>query len=125
MEMARPNQTAAFCISRRTRGSCISEGPGASTWVCPDCSRCAFIYSPSRKWNGQGAGWRPHEDRKSVVSGKSVSVRVDLGGRRIMYKNLSIIVRILLLHTTTMSHSANLSSFYRQARVGSVHMLHR
>src|SRR3546814_13502246 len=27
------------------------------------------------------------EDRKSVVSGKSVSVRVDLGGRRIFKKN--------------------------------------
>src|SRR3546814_15061583 len=26
----------------------------------------------------------PHGDRKSVVEGKSVSVRVDLGGRRIM-----------------------------------------
>src|SRR3546814_19889321 len=26
----------------------------------------------------------PNEDRKSVVSGKSVSVRVDLGGRRII-----------------------------------------
>src|SRR3546814_6310157 len=72
MEMARPNQTAAFCISRRTRGSSISEGPGASTWVCPDCSRCAFIYSPSRKWNGQGAGWRPH-DRflKTITNSRS------------------------------------------------------
>src|SRR3546814_16169084 len=29
-------------------------------------------------------GWPP--DRKSVVSGKSVSVRVDLGGRRIITK---------------------------------------
>src|SRR3546814_17855014 len=29
----------------------------------------------------RGRGWR---DRKSVVSGKSVSVRVDLGGRRII-----------------------------------------
>src|SRR3546814_18377719 len=29
---------------------------------------------------------RPFEDRKSVVSGTSVSVRVDLGGRRIMKK---------------------------------------
>src|SRR3546814_15507158 len=28
----------------------------------------------------------PFEDRKSVVSGKSVSVRVDLGGRRIIKK---------------------------------------
>src|SRR3546814_20045862 len=27
-----------------------------------------------------------HEDRKSVVSGKSVSVRVDIGGRRIIKK---------------------------------------
>src|SRR3546814_19618134 len=29
-------------------------------------------------------------DRKSVVSGKSVSVRVDLGGRRIIKKNTNI-----------------------------------
>src|SRR3546814_18786783 len=29
---------------------------------------------------------RPGEDRKSVVEGKRVSVRVDLGGRRIMTK---------------------------------------
>src|SRR3546814_18088979 len=29
---------------------------------------------------------RAREDRKSVVSGKSVSVRVDLGGRRIIKK---------------------------------------
>src|SRR3546814_18651194 len=29
---------------------------------------------------------RPPRDRKSVVSGKSVSVRVDLGGRRIINK---------------------------------------
>src|SRR3546814_20151063 len=28
----------------------------------------------------------PHADRKSVVQGKSVSVRVDLGGRRIIKK---------------------------------------
>src|SRR3546814_13008033 len=35
------------------------------------------------------AGWyraRPQGDRKSVVSGKSVSVRVDLGGCRILKK---------------------------------------
>src|SRR3546814_19870763 len=30
--------------------------------------------------------WRGAGDRKSVVSGKSVSVRVDLGGRRIIKK---------------------------------------
>src|SRR3546814_21148740 len=31
-----------------------------------------------------------HRDRKSVVEGKSVSVRVDLGGRRIIKKNKDI-----------------------------------
>src|SRR3546814_12970690 len=36
-----------------------------------------------------------NEDRKSVVSGKSVSVRVDLGGRRIIKKKkISIQYRI-------------------------------
>src|SRR3546814_13768569 len=32
------------------------------------------------------SGWPGHVDRKSVVEGKSVSVRVDLGGRRIIKK---------------------------------------
>src|SRR3546814_20192926 len=34
------------------------------------------------------------EDRKSVVEGKSVSVRVDLGGRRIIQKKTSDIERV-------------------------------
>src|SRR3546814_19984660 len=34
-------------------------------------------------------------DRKSVVSGKSVSGRVDLGGRRIIKKNITPISRVL------------------------------
>src|SRR3546814_5637042 len=55
-------------------GSCISEGPGASTWVCPDCSRCAFIYSPSRKWNGQGAGWRPHDRFLKTITNSPGSI---------------------------------------------------
>src|SRR3546814_12021293 len=33
----------------------------------------------------------PFEDRKSVVSGKSVSVRVDIGGRRIIKKKKNTI----------------------------------
>src|SRR3546814_13188635 len=42
--------------------------------------------------NREAPPWRPtddpgdREDRKSVVSGKSVSVRVDLGGRRTIKK---------------------------------------
>src|SRR3546814_16092098 len=35
---------------------------------------------------GEGTRVRGQRDRKSVVSGKSVSVRVDLGGRRIIKK---------------------------------------
>src|SRR3546814_17891434 len=39
-----------------------------------------------RRLVAQDIGAADVEDRKSVVSGKSVSVRVDLGGRRIMKK---------------------------------------
>src|SRR3546814_11675007 len=39
---------------------------------------------------GAGDGGRP--DRKSVVLGKSVSVRVDLGGRRVIKKKITMIV---------------------------------
>src|SRR3546814_15158824 len=43
-------------------------------------------------------------DRKSVVSGKSVSVRVDLGGRRIIKKkNKSKSARTNITNTTTHS----------------------
>src|SRR3546814_12631977 len=39
--------------------------------------------------------FEPHmKDRKSVVSGKSVSVRVDLGGRRIIKKKLDEYMRM-------------------------------
>src|SRR3546814_19185724 len=39
---------------------------------------------PGSQWAWLGDG----KDRKSVVSGKSVSVRVDLGGRRIVKKKM-------------------------------------
>src|SRR3546814_13946149 len=42
------------------------------------------------------------EDRKSVVSGKSVSVRVDLGGRRtIKIKNEQLITSPSYVHNST------------------------
>src|SRR3546814_16376195 len=41
----------------------------------PLCERLVFLRRPDTL-----------QDRKSVVSGKSVSVRVDLGGRRLMNK---------------------------------------
>src|SRR3546814_11680450 len=46
-----------------------------------------------------------HLDRKSVVSGKSVSVRVDLGGRRILTQKMTMILRILLITTITIASS--------------------
>src|SRR3546814_16413079 len=39
-----------------------------------------------RGYHNTGDPWK-EKDRKSVVSGKSVSVRVDFGGRRILNKN--------------------------------------
>src|SRR3546814_13490633 len=41
-------------------------------------------------------------DRKSVAYGKSVSVRVDLGGRRIIKKKMSCHCVLYSLHTTNM-----------------------
>src|SRR3546814_20267228 len=40
---------------------------------------------------GSYSGWYSVRDRKSVVSGKRVSVRVDLGGRRIIKKKQRIL----------------------------------
>src|SRR3546814_18577279 len=45
-----------------------------------DAARSAQTRTKGYYWAGRA------EDRKSVVSGKSVSVRVDLGGRRILTK---------------------------------------
>src|SRR3546814_16674607 len=45
--------------------------------------------------------YRERPDRKSVVSGKSVSVRVDLGGRSIIKKKNKLTIRI----TSTLSRA--------------------
>src|SRR3546814_13899383 len=41
----------------------------------------------------RGRCWHVQRDRKRVVSGKSVSVSVDLGGRRIIKKNTKVYLR--------------------------------
>src|SRR3546814_14700924 len=43
-------------------------------------------------------------DRKSVVSGKSVSVRVDLGGRRILQKTTHLSTALVKNNTTPHQH---------------------
>src|SRR3546814_16302425 len=48
--------------------------------------RACALQVKTRREIGSDAGWHRKADRKSVVSGKRVSVRVDLGGRRIIKK---------------------------------------
>src|SRR3546814_15651708 len=45
--------------------------------------------------------WSMEVDRKSVVSGKSVSVRVDLGGRRIIKNNTYMKIFLMAIYHTT------------------------
>src|SRR3546814_20042890 len=45
---------------------------------------------------GEGGAGGERRDRKSVVKGKSVSVRVDLGGRRIIKKKKQVIKVIII-----------------------------
>src|SRR3546814_14638328 len=88
-------------ISDWSSDVCSSDLPacGAARMSKDDVSRIrlaiwipSFLYGricdhPPRmchhRWHGSSAS---PQDRKSVVSGKSVSVRVDLGGRRIIKK---------------------------------------
>src|SRR3546814_18479885 len=66
--------TAADCARFPTRGASF-----------PTVATAAAAASPP--WPGShDADPVPGPDRKSVVSGKRVSVRVDLGGRRIIHK---------------------------------------
>src|SRR3546814_19906906 len=76
---AGPPQHRVF--PRPSRGS--AEGRG----TVPRRNRDRRGMRRSAGGRGQGRSAKPTPtDRKSVVSGKSVSVRVDLGGRRIIKK---------------------------------------
>src|SRR3546814_17667194 len=54
---------------------------------------------------------KPGPDRKSVVSGKSVSVRVDLGGRRIIRKQTHNYYDMLIVHSYTV-HTPTTTSYH-------------
>src|SRR3546814_18371343 len=45
------------------------------------------VFEPQERAAGGGKRIAARVDRKSAVSGQSVSVRVDIGGRRILQKN--------------------------------------
>src|SRR3546814_21173749 len=52
----------------------------------PQYDFCLLFERHLNTYNLQGYRIKPHGDRKSDVSGKSVSVRVDTGGRRLIKK---------------------------------------
>src|SRR3546814_15778616 len=76
---------AASALSRRR--SCRTYGAGGGTqertFKAIDWVRGQTAQEPAAHLTCVGAS---RQDRKSVVSGKSVSVRVDLGGRRVIKK---------------------------------------
>src|SRR3546814_13226364 len=73
--------------------SLIDEGYHPLTMYFPLVVHGAMLIEPTET-----------EDRKSVVLGKSVSVRVDLGGRRIIKKK-SYRNRLSPTHYSTLLHS--------------------
>src|SRR3546814_13496926 len=62
----------------------LAEGPGADMADRPDAAPLVARAMRLRAILDHLDTARGGEDRKSVVSGKRVSVRVDLGGRRII-----------------------------------------
>src|SRR3546814_11296866 len=69
----------------------LSRSSGGAARVSSSASRIRSGSSGATSWlpaiSGSSSG---SEDRKSVVEGKSVSVRVDLGGRRIIKKQKNV-----------------------------------
>src|SRR3546814_16368181 len=71
----------------------LSSGPrereAFETWYAADRAHAEAYDKVLRGWNASGSSGDPASDlvdRMSVVSGKSVSVSVDLGGRSILNK---------------------------------------
>src|SRR3546814_21180840 len=92
-------------------------------WAAADYRRTARRWLPPGVLLTLLVGWLQWRDRKSVVSGKSVSVRVDLGGRRIIKKKNKLTqqhLNIINIHnnhdyltpmiTNILIHSTNISN---------------
>src|SRR3546814_18835344 len=84
-----------FCFSSRRRHTRCALVTGVQTCALPIWPRSHLMagilvrngWAAAGAINGmQCADWAACGDRKSVVQGKSVSVSVDLGGRRIINK---------------------------------------
>src|SRR3546814_16766393 len=81
---ARPAQSRASAPRHRARGRACRSFPAATT----ETSRDAGPTLPDRGWRARPrhSAPPPQIDRMSVAKGKSVSVRVDHGGRRYIKK---------------------------------------
>src|SRR3546814_16668142 len=106
-----PLEYYAFFFSSRRRHTRSALVTGVQTCALPICpnmeKRCkdsaicpANISALIRIsfMSGKPIGPACEPDRKSVVLGKRVSVRVDLGGRRIIKKNRKLIYQVHFLH---------------------------
>src|SRR3546814_18415095 len=83
---ALPILTCVAVLLSRPPASPRQLGPAGDV-VCHRAGRIAVTVLPALAWWKVNCTLSPtFTDRKSVVSGKSVSVRVDLGGRRIIKK---------------------------------------
>src|SRR3546814_12662392 len=89
---------AAFLSGEDPRDAFVSNRFGALAELPAD----AIVGTSSLRRQAQLRAARPALDRKSVVSGKSVSVRVDIGGRSISKKKNH--------KTTTNRHNTQLST---------------
>src|SRR3546814_5311213 len=85
-------QTCALPILRRTRGfvaeAYLEHPDGEAPEIASPYDATFALPDPFPESDDGGDDDPILEDRKSVVSGKSVSVRVDLVGRRIIKKKL-------------------------------------
>src|SRR3546814_20270681 len=79
----RPAGDGLRLAEKRSR-ACVHDRDFARA-ILPFSRRSSFSPSTSA-WHQRPSAVGNHLDRKSVVSGKRVSVRVDLGGRRIIKK---------------------------------------
>src|SRR3546814_14057441 len=100
-EMRISDWSSDVCSSDLCRGSRLRRRPADRRRSQPRSPAPVRRHVPRQRSQarsdapGSRRAWRraARQDRKSVVSGKSVSVRVNLGGRRIIKKKNRIINR--------------------------------
>src|SRR3546814_15951311 len=102
------SDTRLLLITGRADGLQDAADPGTARWAS-DRRGAQHDWPPDPVWTLLGlCGGRALPafrtlllDRKSVVSGKSVSVRVDLGGRRIIKKKIKTNLTIANVRSST------------------------